>query len=66
MDEGGLDVDALYQKYGPMVLRRCRRLLGDEDEAVDVMQEVFVRLLQHRERLSAATRRACCSASRPT
>ena len=37
-----------------MVLRRCRRLLGDEDEALDVAQEVFVRLLQPRRRLSAA------------
>ncbi|HEX6736821.1 MAG TPA: sigma-70 family RNA polymerase sigma factor [Vicinamibacteria bacterium] len=55
MDDGsaGLDVEDLYQRYGPMVLRRCRRLLGDEDEALDVAQEVFVRLLQQRRRLSA-------------
>jgi RNA polymerase sigma-70 factor (ECF subfamily) len=48
----GLDVEDLYRRYGPMVLRRCRRLLGDEDEALDVAQEVFVRLLQQRERLT--------------
>jgi DNA-directed RNA polymerase specialized sigma24 family protein len=30
MDGGGIDVDALYQKYGPVVVCRCRRLLGDE------------------------------------
>jgi RNA polymerase sigma-70 factor (ECF subfamily) len=55
MDDGsaGLDVEDLYRRYGPMVLRRCRRLLGDEDEALDVAQEVFVRLLQQRRRLSA-------------
>jgi RNA polymerase sigma-70 factor (ECF subfamily) len=53
MDGGGIDVDALYQKYGPMVLRRCRRLLRDEDEALDVMQEVFVRVLKNRRTLSA-------------
>ena len=35
-----------------MVLRRCRRLLGDEDEALDVAQEVFVRLLRHHDRLT--------------
>lgn len=29
------DVEALSRQYGPMVLRRCRRLLGDEDEALD-------------------------------
>lgn len=34
-----------------MVLRRCRRLLGDEDEALDVTQDVFVRLLQRSDRL---------------
>ena len=35
-----------------MVLRRCRWLLRDEDEALDVTQEVFVRLLRNRARLS--------------
>ena len=34
-----------------MVLRRCRRLLRDEDEAMDACQDVFVRLLQQREEL---------------
>ena len=53
MDGGGIDVDALYQKYGPMVLRRCRRLLRDDDEALDVMQEVFVRVWTRRETLDA-------------
>ena len=49
-----IDVEALYRKYGPMVLRRCRQLLKDEDKALDAMQETFVRLLRHRERLDAA------------
>jgi RNA polymerase sigma-70 factor (ECF subfamily) len=35
-----------------MVVRRCRRLLGDEDEALDTAQEVFVALVKHRRRLS--------------
>jgi RNA polymerase sigma-70 factor (ECF subfamily) len=47
-----LDVDALCRQYGAMVLRRCRRLLADEDEALDACQDVFVRLVEHRERLS--------------
>jgi len=47
----GLDVEALYRRYGPMVLRRCRFLLRREEEAADVAQEVFVRLLLHRRRL---------------
>jgi RNA polymerase sigma-70 factor (ECF subfamily) len=35
-----------------MVLRRCRRLLRDEEDALDVTQEVFLRILKHRDRLS--------------
>ena len=46
-----IGVDRLYRRYAPMVLRRCRRLLRDEDQAVDALQEVFVRLLTHRDRL---------------
>ena len=46
-----LDVEALTGRYGPMVLRRCRRMLRDEDEALDACQDVFVRLLEHRTSL---------------
>ena len=49
----GLDVAALTVRYGPMVLRRCRQLLRDEDEALDACQDVFVRLLERRTRLEA-------------
>jgi len=51
MEGGEIDVEAVYRRYGPMVLRRCRRLLRSEDEAWDVTQEVFVRVLKHRGRL---------------
>ena len=47
-----IDVEAYYSRYGPMVLRRCRRLLQDEDKALDAMQEVFVKLLLHKDRLN--------------
>ena len=47
-----LDIDALYRKYGPMVLRRCRVLLVDEDQAMDAAQETFVKLLRFQERLT--------------
>ncbi len=46
-----VDVEGMYRRYGPMVLRRCRRLLGDEEHAVEAMQDTFVQLLRHRERL---------------
>jgi RNA polymerase sigma-70 factor (ECF subfamily) len=36
-----------------MVLRRCRRLLRDENEALDACQDVFVRVIRHRARLDA-------------
>lgn len=48
-----LDVEALTERYGPMVLRRCRQLLRDEDEAMDACQDVFVRILERRDRLEA-------------
>lgn len=46
-----VDVDGYYRQYGPMVLRRCRRLLRDEQKAVDAMQDVFLQLLRHQGRV---------------
>ena len=46
-----IDVEAAYVRYGPMVLRRCRRLLRDEDAAVDAMQDTFVQLVRYAARL---------------
>jgi RNA polymerase sigma-70 factor (ECF subfamily) len=45
------DIELLYETYGPMVIRRCRSLLGNEDEAADAAQEVFVRLLERADSL---------------
>jgi len=36
-----------------MVLRRCRQLLRDEEEALDACQDVFVRIIEKRRRLRA-------------
>jgi RNA polymerase sigma-70 factor (ECF subfamily) len=47
-----LNIKALYSVHGPMVLRRCRFLLRDEELAVDAMQDVFVRLIERKEELS--------------
>ena len=49
-----VNVEELYRKYGPMVLRRCRTLLYNEERALDAMQDTFVQVLKHQERLSAA------------
>ena len=34
-----------------MVMRRCRQLLKEENEALDATQDVFVQILKRRERL---------------
>jgi RNA polymerase sigma-70 factor, ECF subfamily len=48
-----LDVGALSRRYGAMVLRRCRQLLRNDDEAMDACQDVFMRLVESRGRLDA-------------
>lgn len=45
-----LDIEALYRRYGDMVLGRCRTLLGNEADAAEAAQEVFLRL--HRSQSS--------------
>lgn len=47
-----IDVEDCYRRYGPMVLRRCRRILRDEERAVDAMHDTFVRLLRNERRLT--------------
>lgn len=40
-----LDIEALYREHGHMVFRRARYLLGGEEEARDVLQDVFMSLV---------------------
>ena len=53
-----VDIDDLYRTYGPMLLRRCRRILRDEAEAVDAMHDVFVEILRRRHSLRDGSRLA--------
>jgi RNA polymerase sigma-70 factor, ECF subfamily len=46
-----VDPEDYYRRYGPMVFRRCRNLLRDDDRARDAMHDVFVKVLRYRERL---------------
>src|SRR4051794_5745673 len=39
------ELEALYRTYGALVKRRARGILGDDHEAQDAMQEVFVRVI---------------------
>ncbi|MDR1278007.1 MAG: RNA polymerase sigma factor [Treponema sp.] len=47
----GIDVRTCYEKYFPMVFRRCRQMLGSEDDALDAVQDVFVKLLRAEKNL---------------
>lgn len=39
-------IGELYRQHSYAVFRRCRRLLGDEREAQEMVQEVFLQLLE--------------------
>ena len=47
-----IDLEAYYNKYCPMVFRRCRQLLRNEDDAMDAVQDVFINLIKHSNRLT--------------
>ncbi len=49
-----VDIRQLYERYGPMVHRRRRGLLRDDEEATEAMQDVFVEVLRRQERLDVA------------
>ncbi len=46
------EVERLYREYGPVVYRRCLRLLRDREAARDATQEVFVKLLRDISKLA--------------
>jgi len=56
MDRGSFE--DLYRAFAPLVLRRCLRLLGHEQDAHDATQEVFVQLLVYEDRVTFDTREA--------
>ncbi len=43
---------SLYRELGPVVYRRCLRLLRDREAARDATQEVFVKLVRDMDRLA--------------
>jgi RNA polymerase sigma-70 factor (ECF subfamily) len=46
-----IDIEACYRRYGPLVYRRCLRLLRSEAQAEEAMQDVFVALLRRQDPL---------------
>lgn len=51
MESGRSRVAELYRRHGPVVYRRCLRLLHDREAARDATQEVFVKLVKDMPRL---------------
>jgi RNA polymerase sigma factor (sigma-70 family) len=45
----GIDVEALYRSHGHSVLRRARQILGSDDDARDMLQEIFAGLVARPE-----------------
>ena len=52
MTDGRSRAAELYRQYGPVVYRRCLRILKDPEAAKDATQEVFVKLIRDMEKLS--------------
>jgi RNA polymerase sigma factor (sigma-70 family) len=46
-----IDIEATYLRYGPLVYRRCLRILGTTALAEDAMHDVFVRMVAGQSRL---------------
>lgn len=46
-----INVEEYYKKYAPMILRRAKWILKDEDKAYDALQETFIRLIKNQYKL---------------
>jgi RNA polymerase sigma-70 factor (ECF subfamily) len=51
LEKGRSKVAELYARYGPVVYRRCLRLLHDREAARDATQEVFMKLIRDIDQL---------------
>lgn len=50
-----VDVAELYTRFGPMVHRRCKALLRNEEKAMEATQDVFVELLRRAPALDVSS-----------
>jgi RNA polymerase sigma-70 factor (ECF subfamily) len=41
---GASDIERWYERYFPLIREKCRRMLGDFDDAQDLAQDTFIRL----------------------
>jgi RNA polymerase sigma-70 factor (ECF subfamily) len=49
-----IDIAAWCEKYAPMIIRRCRALLRNDDDAMDAVQDVFMNLIRAKRRLKGS------------
>jgi RNA polymerase sigma-70 factor (ECF subfamily) len=47
---------ALYNRYKRYIFSFCLRMVGDEDEVKDIVQEVFLKMYEHRLQLANPSR----------
>ncbi|MEW6737160.1 MAG: RNA polymerase sigma factor [Acidobacteriota bacterium] len=45
VESNNLDLSEIYQKYRPMVVRACQKVVGSQDLAEDIAQDVFAILI---------------------
>ena len=41
------EVRVLYEQYGPILHNRCRRIMGNDEDAHDAVQETFARVIRN-------------------
>jgi RNA polymerase sigma factor (sigma-70 family) len=51
-DTVSIEAETWYRRYGPMVVRRCRQILRDEERAMEATQDVFVQLVRRQDHLT--------------
>ncbi|GDX81673.1 hypothetical protein LBMAG42_34840 [Deltaproteobacteria bacterium] len=64
--EGPPDIEALYERFSALVLRRVRRFFGAEDKPEDIVQEVFAALGRDPSGLDGALRESSAVYRRAT
>ncbi|MFT4624313.1 MAG: RNA polymerase sigma-70 factor (ECF subfamily) [Myxococcota bacterium] len=47
MQPSDAELAQLYDRYAPVLYRRCRSILGNEEEAADAVQETFAKVIVH-------------------
>ena len=50
------ELETIYRRSGYLVLRRARQILGNEHDAQEVLQEVFVSLLERPEQFAGKSK----------